>query len=458
MQKNENSVGERLGTQAQLALALFNEFEPQELSVRHAPESLGYHRNDAFIEIVDLSLAGRRLIDVAYFLVADEPTTQPVYRFDYGLFKFLMGTTSNNRTHFEKAIRDAQKAAIKVKELDHKDPSKDRWGSIPLMGPAFIVNGEVIFELPDRLQRIIKNPSSSHFLSMRYVFGKLYSRVLYDRLLPYLPHGSSPEFSLPELREWLECTAKTYDAFKYLKSKVLDPAIEEIEQLTGLRVTMVTPKVPGTKRVAGVRFFLQKVRTEDSEKDSLHALRNFYEILRREFGLNAEQLNEIVQGRAVFTDQRISDAVEYTRFQIELGVVKKANAYFMKALREGYLVAEADKRIHQRQLELEQGREANTQRAADLVTRSQQQEYDKAFKRDSEANGLAYSAFREMPAAEQEALFEGYRRSLPAGLLCKAHGVQPAELELNWVVETTPFNFGFAQYLVKQFKDQAHLA
>lgn len=455
MQKALQRSQDNLGTQAQLALALFNEFEPQDLTIRQAPEALGYHRNDAFIEIVDLSLAGRRLIDVAYFLVADEPTSAPVYRFDYNLFKFLMGTTSNNRTHFEKAIRDAQKAAIKVKDLDHKDSTKDRWGAIPLMGSAFIVNGEVIFELPERLQRIIKNPGSSHFLSMRYVFSKLYSRVLYDRLLPYLPAGHTPEFSLPVLRDWLECTAKTYDAFKYLKSKVLDPAIEEIEAVTGVRVTMATPKVPGTKRVAAVKFFLQKVRTEDTEKDSLHALRTFYEILRREFGLNNEQLNEIVQGRATYTDQRIADAVEYTRFNIEKGVVKKANAYFMKALREGYVVAEADKRIQQRQLELEQGRQVESSQPSELLVRSQQQEQDRAQKRDSEANEIAFAAFQALEPDDQHQLFAGYQRSLPAKLLCKAHGIAVHELTLQAALGDSALRFGLGQYLVGRFKQAA---
>ena len=455
MQKALQRSQDNLGTQAQLALALFNEFEPQDLTIRQAPEALGYHRNDAFIEIVDLSLAGRRLIDVAYFLVADEPTSEPVYRFDYNLFKFLMGTTSNNRTHFEKAIRDAQKAAIKVKDLDHKDSTKDRWGAIPLMGSAFIVNGEVIFELPERLQRIIKNPGSSHFLSMRYVFSKLYSRVLYDRLLPYLPAGHTPEFSLPVLRDWLECAAKTYDAFKYLKSKVLDPAIEEIEAVTGVRVTMATPKVPGTKRVAAVKFFLQKVRTEDTEKDSLHALRTFYEILRREFGLNNEQLNEIVQGRATYTDQRIADAVEYTRFNIEKGVVKKANAYFMKALREGYVVAEADKRIQQRQLELEQGRQVESSQPSELLVRSQQQEQDRAQKRDSEANEIAFAAFQALEPDDQHQLFAGYQRSLPAKLLCKAHGIAVHELTLQAALGDSALRFGLGQYLVGRFKQAA---
>lgn len=455
MQKELQNGQANLGTQAQLALALFNEFEPQDLSVRQAPESLGYHRNDAFIEIVDLSLAGRRLIDVAYFLVADEPASEPVYRFDYNLFKFLMGTTSNNRIHFEKAIRDAQKAAIKVKDLDHKDSSKDRWGSIPLMGSAFIVNGEVIFELPERLQRIIKNPGSSHFLSMRYVFSKLYSRVLYDRLLPFLPGGATPEFSLPVLRDWLECTAKTYDAFKYLKSKVLDPAIEEIEAVTGVRVTMATPKVPGTKKVAAVRFYLQKVRTEDTEKDSLHALRTFYEILRREFGLNNEQLNEIIQGRATYTDQRIADAVEYTRFNIDKGVVKKANAYFMKALREGYVVAEADKRIQQRQLELEQGRLAECSQPNELLVRSQQQEQDWIQRRDIEANEVAFATFQALAQSEQHQFFASYQRSLPAKLLCKAHGVAVEELTLQAAMDDSGLRFGLGQYLVGRFKQAA---
>ncbi len=128
----------------QLALALFEDFAPRGQSVMEAPKDLGFRRSNAFVKIIDLSLAGRRLIDVAYFLVAEDQEVHREYRVDVGLFKWLLATTSNNRRHLSKLVREAQKAAIELNEIDVEDPSKDRWGAVPLMGSAFIEKGEFI--------------------------------------------------------------------------------------------------------------------------------------------------------------------------------------------------------------------------------------------------------------------------------------------------------------------------
>lgn len=370
-----------------------------------APKALGFRRSNAFVRIVDLSLAGRRLIDVAYFLVAADPELKKEYRVDYGLFKWLLATTSENRAHLKKLIREAQKAAIELNGPDVQDDNSHPWGSVPLMGPAFIAGGEFIFELPERLQRAIKNPQATHFLSLRYVFKSIYSKILYDRLQPFMDEGLTPWFDLDALRAWLECEKKTYSLFKHFRNKVLDVAVNEIAEVTGLKVVMVTQNVPGSKKIGHVRFKWDASQQTDEQKTAFVVLKATYETLRTEFALNQTEFDEIIKNRATLTDERIQQAMEYTRHQAAAGKVKlRAGGYFMKALREGYLIGTLDKKIREKSVEITEAAKQGTKAKA---MRETDGELEFSARRQKEAV-LGWEAYRSLETTQQEILVRDF--------------------------------------------------
>ncbi|MCY1274686.1 Initiator Replication protein [compost metagenome] len=409
----------------QLALALFEDFAPRGQSITEAPKDLGFRRSNAFVKIIDLSLAGRRLIDVAYFLVAEDQEIRREYRVDVGLFKWLLATTSNNRRHLSKLVREAQKAAIELNEIDVEDPSKDRWGAVPLMGSAFIEKGEFIFELPERLQRAIKNPKSSHFLSLRYVFKSVHSKVLYDRMQQFMVEGITPWFEVQALRAWLECEKKTYDLFKHFRSKVLEVAITEIREVTGVHIEMLTLNVPGSKKIGQVRFRLKATEQPNEQKTAFIVLRNVYETLRKEFALNQAEFNEIITNRDVYNDERIQQAMEYTRHNVKVGKVKvRAGGYFMKALREGYLLGELDKQIHHQSVSADAVRKTTDQKLADREARVKAA----GAERDQREAELGWEAYRKLSIEQQSDVAAEFCQSQAAKLLARVLKLEPSKL------------------------------
>ncbi|MCU6502003.1 replication initiation protein [Rugamonas sp. A1-17] len=409
----------------QLALMLFDTLSPQGRSVDAAPKALGFRRSNAFVRIVDLSLAGRRLVDVAYFLVASEPELKKEYRVDYGLFKWLLATTSENRAHLKKLIREAQKAAIELNGPDVQDEASQPWGSVPLMGPAFIAGGEFIFELPERLQKAIKNPQATHFLSLRYVFKSIYSKILYDRLQPYMDEGVTPWFDLEALRVWLECEKKTYSLFKHFRNKVLDVAVNEIAEVTGLKVVMVTQNVPGSKKIGHVRFKWDTSQQTDEQKTAFVVLKNTYETLRSEFGLNQSDFDEIVRNRTTFTDDHIQQAMEYTRHQVSAGKVKlRAGGYFMKALSEGYLIGSLDKEIQERSagVKLASARGEKTKIGREVSA-------DKEFTaRQQKESQLGWTSFQTLSAEDQQTLTSEFCKLATAPMIARSLQIEVSEL------------------------------
>ncbi|MEX3983621.1 replication initiation protein [Paraburkholderia sp. EG287A] len=409
----------------QLALALFEDYNARGETVATAPHDLGFRRNNAFGKIVDLSLAARRLVDVAYFLVADEPEIREEYRVDFGLFKWLMCTTSENRQHFLKLMRDAQKAAIVLTEVDVDDPSKERVGAVPLMGRGFIDDGEFRFKVDELIQRAIKNPGASHFLSLRYVFKSIHSKILFDRLQPYLADGVTPWFEVTTMRRLMECETKTYDLFKHFRSKVLDVAMTEILEVTGIRIDMITQNVPGSKRIGQLRFRIQGPLPADDQKTALLVLKALYETLRTEFALNKAEISEIIANRTTYTDERINQAIEYTRHMGARGKVKiRAGGYLMKALREGYLLGTLDKDIFQQALTLESTQQAVNQ---EVESREALLSAADADKKAKEAE-FGWEHFRKLTLEEQTELAAVFSRSPAGKLIAKVIKVESKNL------------------------------
>jgi hypothetical protein len=408
----------------QLALALFEDYAARGDKVVTAPHELGFRRSNAFVKIVDLSAAARRLIDVTYFLVADDPEIRKEYRVDFGLFKWLMCTTSENRKHLTKCIREAQKAAIELTEIDVADPAKERWGSVPLMGPAFVDDGEFTFELTERLQRAIKNPTASHFLSLRYVFKSLHAKVLFDRLQPYMTDGVTPWFEVSTVRTLMGCE-NTHALFKHFKDKVLGPAMKVILNVTGIQIEMLTQNVPGSKRIGQLRFRMQGPRPADEQKTALIILKSLYDTLRTEFALSRKEFNEIIGNRSTYTDDRINQAIEYTRHMAARSKVnQRAGGYFMKALREGYLLGTLDKNIHQQTLAFGTTQQAVQQ---DAEAREAQLSAADASKKQKEVE-LGWEHYRKLSLDEQTALADEFCRSQVAGLIAKVIKVEPQNL------------------------------
>jgi hypothetical protein len=428
------------GASTQLALALFADDTHRENGVALAPTDLGFKRDNAFVKIVDLSLAGRRLVDVAYFLAAEDAELHKEYRVDLGLFRWLLATTSRNLSHLRKVIREAQKAAIELNEIDADDQAQDWYGSVPLLGPAFVRNGEFIFELSERLQRTIKNPTTFHILSLRYVFKSVHSKVLYDRLLPFIDEGVTPWLDVQTLRDWMECDKKTYDEFKHFRRKVLDVAITEICEVTSLRVEMLTINVPGSKRIGQVRFRLNKpVQPQDEQKLEFIVLRSLYETLRKEFALNQNEFNEILTNRETFTDERIQQAIEYTQHNVLTGKVKlRAGGYFMKALREGYLLGELDKKIHQTAAAASAAKIAADRAAAERAA----QMLASATERDRRMAELGWQIYDQLGSSEQAQLMADFAKSPAAKMLARAVNAEPGALREHFSDQRVRSSFG----------------
>lgn len=345
-------------TPRQMALALFEDMFDLGMPINEANREIGYQRNNFFTEIVNMGLAARRFLDAAYFIVAQEPEVPEQYDVELNYFKWLMRYDSRNLKHLRTIADEAQNAKIRVTNTpsDREPAENDIWVQVQLIGMVALHRGRVRFDVHHSLIPHIRDPRKSHWLSLRIStsFTRSLARAIYDKVLPSVPNARTDWIKLDEMRTWPGKMGANATIFKYFKRDWLEPAVREINEISDIDLSYETKtESTSSKKVDRIRFLLKRKDTADAVMASLADASQLYKILKEEFNLSTRQFSEISENRETWNDDRILQAIEYTRFKLNRGQIKKSPAgYLMKALRDNWRMSDAERTMVQVQTKL----------------------------------------------------------------------------------------------------------
>ena len=340
-------------TSRQMALALFEDMFDTGVPINEANREIGYQRNNLFTEIVNVGLPARRFLDAAYFLIAQDASEKDFFDVDLSYFKWLMRYDSRNLKHLRSVADECQNGKIRVTSTPPGQAPRDddSWVSVQLMGTVAMHRGRIGFRVPPELLPHIRDPQRSHWLSLRIAtaFTRSLARAIYDRILPSVQQGRTDWIPLEEVRNWPGKMGANAAIFKYFKRDWLEPAVKEINEISDIELEYETrSESPSSKKIDRIRFVnLKRKETADAVLVNLSDASDLYMTLKNEFRLSTEQFTEISENRSTWTDDRILQALEYTRYRINQGVVKKSPAgYLMQALRGNWAVSEAELKMN----------------------------------------------------------------------------------------------------------------
>jgi hypothetical protein len=354
----------QMATPRQMALELFEDMFAEGQAIHEAGREVGFQRNNVFAQIVDMGLTARRFIDAAYFIVSSETEPLEQYEVDLSYFKWLMRYDSRNIKHLRSVVNEAQNAKLQVTETpDDREPHEDDfWGQVQLIGMVTFPKGRIKFDVHKKLVPHIRDPRTSHWLSLRIstAFTRSLGRAIYDRVLPWVPAGRTEWIPLETMRAWPGKMGANAAIFKYFKRDWLEPAVKEINEVSDIELSYETrTESTSSKKIDRIRFVLKRKDTADAVLASLAEASELYLTLKNEFELSTRQFSTIAENRETWTDSRIQQAVEYTRFKIEQGLVKRSPAgYLMGALRDNWRVSGAERKMVAVQAQLEVAEDA----------------------------------------------------------------------------------------------------
>ena len=447
----------QVATSRQLALALFDDANAEGLAVDAARSDIGFARKNVLIRIIDLGVAARRLIDAAYFIVAQEEKVHDLYDVELDYFKWLMRYSSRNNTHLEQVITEAQKALIQATTAPDANGEKP-FGSVQLIGRVSYQGGRFQFRVPSDLIGIIRGPGKSHWLSLRItsLFTLSYARVMYDHLLPYADDGFTEWFTLEELRGWQGEMGANAQVFKYFKRDWLEPAVKQINEVSDIGLSYETRNEPGSRKIGRLRF---RIERKDMAERVLHTheeAQAIYRTLKQEFGLSSDQFNQIAANRGAYTDDRIQQAIERTRFSLRLGKVTKSPAgFFMKALKEGWVVSDAERQMIdvQQNLTLAEQRESEAKAKAHTLVAVQTAAHETTARdRMREEARIGRERYDLADRRQKDDWFRSYLSSGAGKLTLKRLKIDPGNIDETTALRDPDLAGDFARFVFNKTK------
>ncbi|MDN0077430.1 RepB family plasmid replication initiator protein [Crenobacter sp. SG2303] len=448
-------------TSSQMSLALFEDMLAEGFGIHEAAVEIGFQRNNVFVDIADLGVAARRLVDAAYFIVAQEQQSPRLYDVELSYFRWLMRYDSYNYKHLRAVISEAQKALVQVTDTPPgEEPSeKDVWVSVQLLGPVGLSNGRIAFEVPAILVRHIKDPANSHWLSLRIstAFTLNYARAIYDHVLPFISKGGTDWIPLEVVRSWPGKASASSAAFKYFKRDYLEPAMRQINELSDIELSYETRKT--SRSIDRIRF--KAVRKEGAlpAMQQLLGAQEIYFTLKNEFGLTEKQFNEISANRNTWTDEWIERAVEFTRVKITQGKVSRSpSGFLMKALRENLSISDAERTMMavQSKIEAEEQAKVEAQEAKHKARAADQAAQENAAKaKQEEEVHLGEAILCAMDATNRKELLDAYFVSTAGRLLIRKLKLDKAPLTEADVMLNPDLKQGFCHFAYLKYKPKA---
>lgn len=384
-------------TPHQLALDIYEDMSAVGTPIHEAGKDIGFLRNNIFTRVGGLGIAARRVLDAAYFIVAtnspDELVDDKVYTFtaDVNYFKWLMRYDSRNHSHLIAQMRAAAKARVEIMTAPSIEEltEKDSWGTISLLGDCYIERNVVCILLSGRVIKYLISPYKAHWLSLRAstAFSLSLARAIYDRLIPCEGHGVTEWFAYEEVLEWPGKVGESRKEVKEFKKRFLEPAMLQLNEVSDFDVNWEPNAERTPPEKLKIRFRFTKKRGADAARAGIQD--DMYLLLHNEFAFDTPDFEMLAKNRHVWTDERLEQAIEYTRHKLNLGkVTKSPKGYLFRALDGNFRLGDADRKmasIQVRRLEATQ-KEIRSRTAAEAqLQASIQAEAEKAtFKLNSE--------------------------------------------------------------------------
>jgi hypothetical protein len=369
-----------------------------------------------------------------------------------------MRYSSRNNTHLEQVITEAQRALIQATTAPDADGAKP-FGSVQLIGRISYAGGRFQFRVPPDLIGIIRGPGKSHWLSLRVtsLFTLSYARVMYDHLLPYADEGITDWFELDELRSWQGAMGAKAHEFKYFKRDWLSPAVEQINEVSDLTLSYETRNETGSRKIGRLRFRIERKQLAERILQTHEQAQALYKTLKQEFGLSSAQFNQIAADRDTYTDERLEQAIERTRFSLRMGKVSKSPAgFFMKALKEQWVVSDAEREMVQVQKDLALTEQRELQVKEQVQTRmalriAAQEVHAQDRMVDEIRRG--WEAYEAATSKQREDWRRTYKGTPAGKLTLRRLGIDPlTDLAEGTILKYPDLKDGFAGYVFNKSK------
>ncbi|KND57276.1 Protein involved in initiation of plasmid replication [Candidatus Burkholderia verschuerenii] len=194
--------------------------------------------------------------------------------FEYPVGQLIndVGLNSKNRDYVKSTINSLVGFVV---NWDHLSDSRE-WNASGLVAGAKISGSTLRYQFSDNMREILMNPRIYASIDMRIAreFKRGHALTLWENVVRYEGIGRTPKMSVDTLRDFplgLDWASGSYAQYKTFKSRVLLPALEEINRIADHEITYHEFKTGRT--VTEVQLTINaKKKPEITQEDDLDLL------------------------------------------------------------------------------------------------------------------------------------------------------------------------------------------
>lgn len=194
-------------------------------------------------------------------LLGDNLEVAPSPYYDISLSELckLSGVTgTNNMQHVKNSLRALMSKPVEFNVLNNA--GDEEWRAFAWVSEVVISAGQVRFAFPPSLAEKVRDPTmwTLNQLAITTLFDSKYSHALYQNCQRFRSLRSTGEIDVPTWRRLLDATEPSYDQFKNLRRRVLEPAIDEVNRVSDIELE--PHWIKQSRSVVAIRFTIKEKR------------------------------------------------------------------------------------------------------------------------------------------------------------------------------------------------------
>ncbi|MCY0386261.1 replication initiation protein [Robbsia sp. Bb-Pol-6] len=255
--------------------------------------------------------------------------------FEYSLRNLIddVGLNSNNRNYVKATINSLVGTVV---NWDHLMPdSRSIWKASGLLSGAEIDGSRLRYNFSDQIRELLLNPVMYALIDMRITrqFKRGHSLTLWENVVRYEGVGRTGRIPVKTFRELFlgqDSNKSSYREYKIFKSRILIPAMREVNEVTDHTVELIEYK--NGRSVAEVQFTIMRKPEAKTEEEVDPAILQSVTKL----GVLPSEARRLM---SEYGGERVQQAVAYIKERMSkrnAPPVDNVGAYFRRTLAEGW--------------------------------------------------------------------------------------------------------------------------
>ena len=242
----------------------------------------------------------------------------------------LIGFTSRDIKSLKLSLKGLLSTIIEWNVLGN---SSESWSATTMLASANITKGVCAYSYSDIMRKMLHQPEMYGRIDIGIIklFRSSYSVALYENCVRYKNIKKTSWFPMQSFRKLMGISEDKYKEFRYLKKRVIDVGVKEINELSPINIR---PQLNSNK--TEIRFLIELSKKEEPSKVVIKESENkMVSTLDKVFGIQSKKVNDILERYDnAYVKEKIDMIVDSPSFKS--GKIKNRSAYFLDSLTKDY--------------------------------------------------------------------------------------------------------------------------